>query len=243
MHVLPVLLKYGLQLNAMDDSGMTPLHTLASEGKADLFCKELILMGADPNIPTRDRRDTVLHIAVSKPDENLLRQILTSQVKLDFNAKNRNDCTALYLAAINNNYDACSLLLEHIADPNVRCEASEYHPKGFTALHKASYYGYCRIVKLLIDAGARTEIIVDGSTALYAAASQGHLDVCRALVSAGANVSFKRGSDDSVISVARRNEHARVRSYLTGIAAARRGHTQPPGLTTWVSQQGQGKGQ
>jgi ankyrin repeat protein len=213
-HILPLLIKHNLDLNAMDYAGETPLHVLALEKETGFYCNELIRLGANPNIPTREMRETILHIAVWSRDNHLLRQILTGPAKIEIDAKNIIDCSAFYLAACTENYEACKLLLQHSANIELRCETSTKFPKGLTALHTASFRGYPGIVKLLVAADAYKERLTDGSTPLYAAASRGHLDVVRVLVSAGANINFKRTSEDSVTYIARKNGHNAVADYL-----------------------------
>jgi ankyrin repeat protein len=213
--IFPILLKHGLQLDTFDDLGKTPLHIVARFKHGDSYMKELTLHGADPCAVTRDERETVLHIAAFKPNDEFLRNILPTQVKVVINAKNINDHTALYIAASKANYEACDLLLQHGADVDVRCQASEAHPKGYTALHSASHYGHAKIVNLLLAAGADKENLSDGgATPLYIAASRGHLNVVRALTQAGANIRFKRTSKDSVVTIARENGHMKTAIYL-----------------------------
>jgi ankyrin repeat protein len=213
-YILPLLIKYGLRLNATDDLGMTPLHILARQGEGNLV-EELIRLGADPNTASRNTRETVFHIAVSRSDDHLLRQVLSSPAKLAINAKNSSDQTALYIAACKANYEACGLMLQHGVDVDMRCQASEDHPEGFTALQSACYHGLTQIVKLLIAAGANKEALSNGATPLHIAASKGHLDVCRTLVLAGAEVAFKRTNNDSVIDAAIRSGNSAFSRYLT----------------------------
>jgi ankyrin repeat protein len=114
----------------------------------------LVSVHTDHNVPTRDRRETIIHIAVCKHNDMLLRQILTSQVKLAINTKNKDDHSGLFIAACMGDYKECKLLLEYSADVDVRCEVLTEHANVITTLHTASYRGHDAIVKLLIAAGA-----------------------------------------------------------------------------------------
>jgi ankyrin repeat protein len=59
---------------------------------------------------------------------------------------------------------------------------------NLTLLHRATFNGHEKIVKMLIDAGADLDIQDnDGRTPLHVAASWGYVEIARMLIGAGAN--------------------------------------------------------
>lgn len=69
--------------------------------------------------------------------------------------------------------EVLSLLLERGADPN---RGNDY---GWTKLHQAGYSNDCELARLMLDAGARTDLFArgDGGTPLAAALFWGHREV------------------------------------------------------------------
>ncbi|KAJ9438289.1 hypothetical protein DIPPA_19808, partial [Diplonema papillatum] len=60
---------------------------------------------------------------------------------------------------------------------------------GWTALHIASGDGHSKVVKELIAAGAKVDVLDKcGSTALHIASFNGHSEVVKEMIAAGANV-------------------------------------------------------
>src|SRR5438874_5600821 len=70
-----------------------------------------------------------------------------------------------------------SLLLERGADPN---RGNDY---GWTKLHQAGYGNDCELARLMLGAGARTDLFArgDGGTPLVAALFWGHREVAALL--------------------------------------------------------------
>ena len=85
-----------------------------------------------------------------------------------------------------------SLLLERGADPN---RGNDY---GWTKLHQAGYGNDCELARLMLDAGARTELFArgDGGTPLVAALFWGHREVAELLGQAPGNLRVAAGLGD-----------------------------------------------
>jgi ankyrin repeat protein len=85
-----------------------------------------------------------------------------------------------------------SLLLERGADPN---RGNDY---GWTKLHNAGYSNDCKLARLMLDAGARTDLFArgDGGTPLVAALFWGHREVAELLGDAPANLRVAAGLGD-----------------------------------------------
>ncbi|HVU76789.1 MAG TPA: ankyrin repeat domain-containing protein [Gaiellaceae bacterium] len=85
-----------------------------------------------------------------------------------------------------------SLLLERGADPN---RGNDY---GWTKLHQAGSANDCALARMLLDAGARTDLSArgDGGTPLVAALFWGHREVARQLGREPANLRVAAGLGD-----------------------------------------------
>src|SRR5204862_4159465 len=81
------------------------------------------------------------------------------------------------------------LLLERGADPN---RGNDY---GWTKLHNASYSNDCKLARLMLAAGARTDLFArgDGGTPLVAALFWGHREVAEFLGLEPANLRVAAG--------------------------------------------------
>jgi ankyrin repeat protein len=109
-----------------------------------------------------------------------------------------------------------TLLLERGADPN---RGNDY---GWTKLHNAGYGNDCELARVMLDAGARTDVFArgDGGTPLVAALFWGHREVAELLGSEPANLRVAAGLGDLEL----------IRSLVgTPQAGAHRGFYRPHG--------------
>jgi len=85
-----------------------------------------------------------------------------------------------------------SLLIDRGADPN---RGNDY---GWTKLHQAGYGNDCELARLLLDAGARTDLFArgDGGTPLIAALFWGHREVAELLGREPGNLRVAAGLGD-----------------------------------------------
>jgi ankyrin repeat protein len=111
-------------------------------------------------------------------------QTLLGATVININAQKFDGATALYLAAVNGNYDIVKVLIDKGANVNVG--DNNYR----TPLMVAAKKDHLKTVQALlgapsIDINATDD---DGATALYLAALNGNDDVVKALINQGANV-------------------------------------------------------
>ena len=114
-------LKAGCNVNAVDNWGDTPLHTLIEsmmDNAARAVCMSILIKaGADVNA-RGNMGMTPLHLAVKRGRTDCVRDLL--QAKADINARDKYGNTPLYEAVIHRNTEMLTLLLEHGADANIR---------------------------------------------------------------------------------------------------------------------------
>jgi len=100
-----------------------------------------------------------------------------------------------------------SILLKAGQNPNVMHKV-EWQPFETTPLFEASVNGYKRIVRLLIEHGAKIDTIIGpGFTAVYNAALNGHFESTKLLCDAGANVGICTDAGFSPLYVACQGGH------------------------------------
>jgi len=138
------LLEKGIDPNARDAHGETPLHIAASEGHVDMV-KLLLEHGANPNV--RDEVGwTPLHWAASKGHVDVVELLLKHGANP--NAQSKSGETPLHIAASMGRVDVARLLLEHGANPNAQDK------DGYTPLHDAASEGRVDVVRFLLERGA-----------------------------------------------------------------------------------------
>ena len=193
--VLQAIVESGVDVNATNKNGITPLMKASRRGNRDAI-SVLLHAGADPNI-VDGNGDTLLRYGVhGHCSKETLQAIVESGV--DVNATNKNGITALMKASRRGNIDAISVLLHAGADPNIvdgdgdtllryavdgdcskevlqaivesGIDVNATNKNGITALMKASRRGNIDAIAILLHAGADPNIIdADGNTCLHKA--------------------------------------------------------------------------
>nr|CAN69337.1 hypothetical protein VITISV_032631 [Vitis vinifera] len=185
-----------LDVDAKDEDGETPLLHAARQGHT-VTAKYLLDHGADPAIPS-DLGATALHHSAGIGDIELLRFLLSKGVDID----SQSDAgTPLIWAAGHGQHDAVKVLLEHHANPNAETD------DNITPLLSAVAAGSLACLELLIQAGARVNIIAGGATPLHIAADIGSPEIINCLLKAGAdpNVTDEDGQKAIQVAAARGN--------------------------------------
>lgn len=121
--------------------------------------------GIPVNLLARDGR-TAMHWALEARNLDTLPWLVSRGLPVD--APSDEGETPLMNAVQADNGRASAWLLEHGADPNAADR------RGFTSLHRAAEIGLEPIVRLLLEKGARTDLVAQGYTALALAHSRQH---------------------------------------------------------------------
>jgi ankyrin repeat protein len=116
----------------------------------------------------------------SGTDCNVLVQTLLT-AGADLKAKTVRGHSALFLAAVKDRPDICTLLLLRGESPNTRSAS------GRTVLYHAAAKGHETVVRTLVSRGAKVNLAdCNGRTPLYAAARAGRVQCVKALLELGA---------------------------------------------------------
>ncbi len=140
-----VLLANGVDVNAQDTWGMTPLIRATQAGNAD-FVGLLLESGTNVDVAS-DNGLTPLRVAVQRERTDLTEMLLNAGANPDLKDKHENG-TALHLAVTKGNVDLVNILLPHVKDINPADRL------GHTPLYYAANYGHKQIARLLKDKGA-----------------------------------------------------------------------------------------
>jgi len=123
--------------------------------------------------------------------------------------------TPLSLAAFFNQTEIAKLLLENGADPNLHAT----NPSKVNALHSAVAKENYELSKLLIDYGVNVNATqIQNVTPLHSAAHRGNLTLIRLLVENGAEINLKMDNGDTAISIADKDGHSEVKTYLESVS-------------------------
>ncbi|XP_065147856.1 ankyrin repeat and SOCS box protein 4 isoform X2 [Paramisgurnus dabryanus] len=164
-----LLLEWGARINSMSLSGHTPLHYCVTEESLDC-AKQLILKGANINMPSEENQDAPLHTAARFGIPELVAFYTANGA--DVNAVNVHMETPLITAAFwamdirERTYSAdhhlvCRILLDHKANPHV------YEEDRKTALHKACWNCDHVLIQMLLEAGAKPQVMdINGCAAI-----------------------------------------------------------------------------
>uniref|UniRef100_A0A672P5F6 Ankyrin-1-like n=1 Tax=Sinocyclocheilus grahami TaxID=75366 RepID=A0A672P5F6_SINGR len=178
MRVMDLLLKHSASLEAVTESGLTPLHVSSFMGHLNIV-KILMQKGASPHA-SNVKVETPLHMASRAGHCEVAEFLLQNAAPVD--AKAKDDQTPLHCSARMGHNEMVKLLLEHKANPNSTTTA------GHTPLHISSREGHTQTASILLDMNAQlTKMTKKGFTPLHVAAKYGKVDVAVLLLERGAN--------------------------------------------------------
>ena len=170
--LVEALIDTGIDINAGDKLGETPLHDAAVRGYREI-ASLLIEKGADVN--AGDVRGlTPVHAAAWRGRRDMVALLAANGA--DIHARDQDGLTPLHTAALAGRKETVDLLIEQGAEINAR------NKNDLTPLHAAALSGDLETVALLIERGADVNVqSKDGLTPLQMASQQYLQDVVELL--------------------------------------------------------------
>ena len=188
----------GVDVNAKDESGMTPLLRAISGEHADV-ARFLIEAGADVNASDK-QGDTPLVYALWNEDSETVKLLVEKEA--DINVKDRLlGYSPLHWALFTGRKALTELVLDAGADVNIESKAGE------TPLDVAAYGFSAAIGEMLVARGAEV-------SSLHAATFVGDLSKAKAFVDGGVDVNKKNGMGGTALHSAAAGGHSEVATFL-----------------------------
>jgi cytohesin len=173
-------LEQGVDVNAQDDKGFTPLHYTVQEDNRELT-EFLIAKGADVNLTPKNDYPP-LHYAVWKGDRNMVKLFVARGAKFD--VKDNDGWTAFRYAASQGNRELIEFFVASGAD--------------ISSFHMAACMGDLERVKQFVQKGADVDAKDEFSwTPLYWAVSTGQKEVAEFLIVNCANINVETSSNST----------------------------------------------
>ena len=216
------LLEIEKELDLQDARGRTSLHIACLTDNVELV-KLFLQRGASIDA-TDHTGSTALHIASGgsklKVVKLLHRHLLSNDVKFDIDLENKEGCTALQLAAINDRSTTVRFLLMEGARWK-----KENGVVGQNAAHMAAARGFSDVIQVFIDHGLKDQTAMEtksasGLTVLHYAARKGDFKTAHILVQNRANVHAESTTDGlTPLYYAAMGDHFKVSGLLIGLGA------------------------
>ncbi|KAI1772491.1 hypothetical protein F4818DRAFT_454019 [Hypoxylon cercidicola] len=198
--IAKILITHDADVNSVSKDGRTPLFSAAGGG-CDSILDLLIEKGA--KVEHRDNDDnTVLHIAMSKGHEKVIRKIVQ---KVDSTIKNKSEKTPLDLAPEARMEDVVDILLEELGAPTLMDRHGHL-------LHSATKFSSPRILSMLV----RSDIILSESNknAFSSLAPTTTTAVIRSFIDKGVDVDQTDTSGLTLLHKAAREDQHGVVQFL-----------------------------
>lgn len=201
--VAKILVDTKANLEAVTSQNITALYEASTRGYLNLV---KLLAEAGANVETTNENGfTPLCVAVSKGHLGVVKYLVENGAKVNFITKK--SLSAIMLAVIHDHSEIVEYLAENGADINIFAV--------LTPLHAAASLGHTKVVNVLLDKQAKTEIRDEsGVTALYSAAKNGFEEIVDMLIKEGAQVNIKSPEGYTALMIACNNKHLTIVKLL-----------------------------
>ena len=187
------------------------MHVAAFNGNLEIL-KELIKQGADINSENNDE-ETILQLAARarKPNIESVKYLLDNkEIKQKLEAKDKNDWTAMHVAAFYGNLGILKELIMQGADIKAKNNDKE------TILHIASgaQKPNIELVKYLLEHKEIKQRLKDKDknvwTAMHVAAFNGNLEIFKELIKQGADINSENNDEETILHIAARSSKSQI---------------------------------
>ena len=221
-----LLIERGADVNTVSNRGRTALFVAAMNVQSAAAVRLLLARKASVNV-VDDMKMTMMHAATYGNDTDSIRLLLDAGATPDI--ADAAGYRPLMNAAFRQNVDAVKLLLARGADVNAVSGIGDMVSRNaqvkngplalgrFTALTLAAPTGPLELVRVLLDAGAKLDVLdARGVTPLIAAVATDHGDarIVRALVEAGADLNARTPEHETALDWALKAGETEFAAYL-----------------------------
>ena len=204
LEMIEMLIKAGVDVNAVTRYKETALHVAAEKGYLDVV---KILLAAKADIYKRKLPydKTAFHLAAEHGHNEIVQLFLQAGINSNLPAKDRK--TAVQYAGERGHLGIVELLISRGAPVN-------FENNSWCPLHYAARKGDTEVARRLVTAGAKIDGSDPHNTPLQEAADYGHVEMVKFLLAAGA-----------LVNIHERYEYYRVRTFPPALyRAVSKGH-------------------
>ncbi|EMY12348.1 ankyrin repeat protein [Leptospira weilii str. Ecochallenge] len=195
LEIIEYLISKGLDVNAQDDDGVTPLmiavstkhqyydkdsNSVTTSSTSSEKIRYLLSKGADPLAKSKSER-TLLHYAAYMGLDWFVEDLIAA--KIDPNASDQNGWTPLHSAISGGHKNTVEILIRKEANPKVKSK------EGYTLIHIATSHSDADLdlIQFLIQNGADINAkLYNGETPLHIAVNKNNPQIVRLLLTNGA---------------------------------------------------------
>ncbi|QOI42546.1 ankyrin repeat domain-containing protein [Leptospira interrogans serovar Canicola] len=196
LEIIEYLISKGLDVNAKDELGLTPLmiavstkhryynkdsNSVTTSSISSEKIRYLLLKGADPLAKSKSGM-TLLHYAAYRGLDWFVEDLIAA--KMDPNASDQNGWTPLHSATSGGHKNTVEILIRKGGNPKVKSE------EGYTLIHIAAGHGGANLdlIPFLIQNGANinAKLFDNGETPLHIAVNKNDPQIIRLLLANGA---------------------------------------------------------
>lgn len=206
METILWLIKKGINVNAVDESGETALFESVRRSNLEI-AKTLIISHANPNIANH-RYELPIHIAAHRGDWRMIQLLVEAQTIIT--KKAIDDKQVIHYAVLGGQVDLVPKLIDLTSGSYfVR---DEY---GNTLLHYATRTSNLAMVKFLVEKGLDVNSLNDQyETPLFSAVKNNNFEIVNYLVKEGAFIDIKNRRFETPHDISIIHDRDQIRNYL-----------------------------
>lgn len=189
-------------INPTDNADADELQIIDNKKKIPPVNNAKLISNPDACNP---QGQTVLMIAAFNGDLSNVNLLLEQGA--DVNLKDKEGYTALMFAATKGHLDIIRALLRY------RVHIDQKNNQGYTAVALATMKNHHQVMKLLIDKGAKINIMYDNKNLLMLASIHGHVEAAKVLVKLGLNPFIKLVNGPSAVEYAVMHKRKKLLQY------------------------------
>ncbi|XP_033231984.1 ankyrin repeat and death domain-containing protein 1A-like [Belonocnema kinseyi] len=191
----------GIELEAKDKKGQTPMHCACSQGHLEAV---EVLIGLGAYVDAQDKEgNTPLHVTT----RNRYTAIAQLLLKVGANTELTDEMgvTSLHVAASQGCKGILQSIIQHGGFLNKQCK------NGNTPLHLACQSNEVDTVEILVNKGADLNSLNTRlQSPIHIAAEMGHTEICKLLLAAGANIEQREQSGKTPLYIAARGSFTAI---------------------------------